>query len=383
MGKRTGRACLGLRWWQLNPRVASRHSFRPEWASAPGETILDILQERDISHSSLACSLGESIEQLDDLLEGHRSITLGLAKRLNETLGGSVEFWMQRDHQYRTDSERLTEEAWLRELPVKDMIDYGWIPGPDETDPLSASLEFFGVDKVIEWSHSNNHLVDRAALRASDSYPSEAAALSAWLRRGELQAKNLDVGRWDANDIEQALIAARSLTRIRDPEQFLLALRERFGPCGLAVVAERLPAKCSASGAAWFRSEEQAVVLLSFRYLSDDHFWFTFFHEVAHLLLHGGRQVYVDSPEDELSEREEEANKFAATALIPAALRSELDELPLSKRAIIRFARRAGISPGIVVGQLQHAGKLSMDGLNDLKRRYHWSESSFIRPGQA
>jgi hypothetical protein len=33
-------------------------------------------------------------------------------------------------------------------------------------------------------------------------------------------------------------------------------------------------------------SPNKAMVILSFRYLSDDHFWFTFFHEIAHLLLH-------------------------------------------------------------------------------------------------
>ena len=38
----------------------------------------------------------------------------------------------------------------------------------------------------------------------------------------------------------------------------------------------------------------------------------------------------------------------------------------------VRFARRIGISPGIVVGQLQHMGKLNYRQMNGLKRRYTW-----------
>jgi len=74
------------------------------------------------------------------------------------------------------------------------------------------------------------------------------------------------------------------------------------------------------------------------------------------------------------SGQEQEANDFAARALIPDIFRSELDGLPLRHEDLIRFARRVGVSPGIVAGQLQHLGRLRRDQMNRLKRRFEWSD---------
>ena len=71
---------------------------------------------------------------------------------------------------------------------------------------------------------------------------------------------------------------------------------------------------------------------------------------------------------------EEEANVFAADTLIPPEYRAELDRLKPQGVPVMRFAREVGISPGIVVGQLQHQGRIGFDQLNNLKRRYEWRE---------
>jgi hypothetical protein len=59
---------------------------------------------------------------------------------------------------------------------------------------------------------------------------------------------------------------------------------------------------------------------------------------------------------------------------VPAEHRPELMKLPVNGRAVMRFARKIGIAPGIVVGQLQHAGRLKRQQLNNLKRRYRWKD---------
>lgn len=58
----------------------------------------------------------------------------------------------------------------------------------------------------------------------------------------------------------------------------------------------------------------------SLRYRSDDHPWFTFFHELGHMLLHGRKAVFIDdgSPANaERAAKEDEANRFAGELLIP------------------------------------------------------------------
>jgi hypothetical protein len=116
------------------------------------------------------------------------------------------------------------------------------------------------------------------------------------------------------------------------------------------------------------------MVVLSFRYLSEDHFWFTFFHEVGHLLLHGRSFTFVDIDTAATDEREREANAFAATTLVPAARQGDMAMLGARSQHILRFAASIGLSPGIVVGQMQHQGLLGPGNLNFLKRRYTWDD---------
>ena len=54
------------------------------------------------------------------------------------------------------------------------------------------------------------------------------------------------------------------------------------------------------------------------------------------------------------------------------ALQEEMRQLTANKIAVIRFARKVGVSRGIVVGQLQHYGLIGRDQLNSLKRPYTW-----------
>ncbi len=162
------------------------------------------------------------------------------------------------------------------------------------------------------------------------------------------------------------------LTRKRDPKLFIPELKRRCAECGVAVVIVRAPTGCRASGATRFLSRDKALLLLSFRYLSDDHFWFTFFHEAGHLLLHGKSALFLEGPNMLSTKEEEEASGFAARTLIPSEFRPGLLDLGVDGRQVIRFARLVGVSPGVVVGQLQYLRRLSPRQLNNLKTRFRW-----------
>ncbi len=117
------------------------------------------------------------------------------------------------------------------------------------------------------------------------------------------------------------------------------------------------------------------MLVLSFRYRSDDQFWFTFFHEAAHLLLHRPGTLFLEGGDSDASTSEErEANDFAASVLVPPAHQDELLSICDNLDSILRFASRAGVAPGLIVGQLQHKGLLGRDRLNRLKRRYSWDQ---------
>ena len=360
--------------------------FCPDWKSSPGDTIADVMEEKGLSEAALAIQLGQSADDVCALLEGRAAVSIEIARSLQRTLGGSVEFWMSRDFQYRREVDRASvdEKELLRKLPLGDMIRFGWISrAPRPSEELAACCQFFNVpDKnaLVAMCSSVQHMV---AFRASPSFESWPAATAAWLRQGEIEADKIRCHNWNANAFEKHLAAIRPLTREKDPRRFLPALQKVFAECGVAVVVVRCPTGCRSSGAARFINPGKAVLQLSFRFLTDDHLWFTLFHEAGHLLLHLQGQLfredelYLEGDDTEQSKDEVEANAFAQKMLIPDSFRKEMLGLPRDARAIMRFARRIGVSRGIVVGQLQHAGKIRPNQMNKLKARYNWDDMTF------
>ena len=355
--------------------------FHPNWASAPGDTIIDILRERNLSEEEFARRLDYKIEDIKDLLQGRTAITLATARQLEQILGASVEFWMARDFQYRQDIAKfsITDEEWVNELPIEDMISFDWIqPVRALRDKISSSLSFFAVPNVRAWYEAYEGVLQTVAFKKSQAFESKPSSVATWLRQGEIRAEEIECKSWNAKRFEASLNKIRSLTRIKDPSKFLPELRRICAESGVALVIVRTPRGCPVSGATKFISKDKALLLLSFRYLTDDHFWFTFFHEAGHLLLHKHKSLFLESTDNLSTVEEEEADEFAENILIPSQFKSELLRLRATHQ-VIRFAVKLGISPGIVVGQLHHLGVLPQSYLRNLQRHYKWGTLSTIR----
>lgn len=356
--------------------MTKSEAFAPDWISPPGETIDALITERGLTLSEFAKRAKISNELVKNLLQGRVAITLGIARKLNRHLGASVEFWIARDHMYRArvDAKLVAEEkTWISALPIKEMTKYGWLtPHPRAEDEVSACLQFFGVPDVSSWHKMCSSKLREYAFRTSASFDQQDAAVVTWIRQGEREADEISCTDWSPSAFRESLDEIRKLTRIKDPKVFIPKLRDICSAAGVAQVAVRCPPGCRASGATRFVSSKKALLLLSFRYLSDDQFWFSFFHEAGHLLLHGTDRLFLEGDGVDLTSEESEANAFAKEILIPENFRDQLGAIPLNAQAIIRFSTRINIASGIVVGQLQHRGRLRPNQLNSLKRRYRW-----------
>jgi plasmid maintenance system antidote protein VapI len=177
-------------------------TFEPDWLSAPGGTILDIIEERDLSSKELAGLLGYSIERTEKLIAGKEAITRDVAALLAERVGGSQKFWLSRENNYRNEVARLQStgsptaaKAWLDELPLKDMHKFGWIPshaGAEEN--VAACLKYFRVKDVTEWRNKYSQFLSLVSFRTSPTHKSEPGAVIAWLRYGEIKSDEISLG---------------------------------------------------------------------------------------------------------------------------------------------------------------------------------------------
>lgn len=81
--------------------------FLPNWASAPGETILDLLQEKCIGITAFMEMMEEDGTFIQGLFDGNEKITKRVAKKLSKNLGSTEAFWLKRESNYRRDLIRL------------------------------------------------------------------------------------------------------------------------------------------------------------------------------------------------------------------------------------------------------------------------------------
>jgi len=87
--------------------MAREQDFQPDWVSAPGETIADLLQERGLPPAVFAQRIGCAPEDVNELLRGRALLTAETARLLEAHLGASIRFWLNRESQYRFHLARL------------------------------------------------------------------------------------------------------------------------------------------------------------------------------------------------------------------------------------------------------------------------------------
>jgi len=356
--------------------------FNPNWASPPGETIKRVLNSKGIGFDEFSTNIQLTVDQLTGLMSGKTRINENLAKKFEIHIGGSASFWLKRDIEYVSQLENISNKKdsnkeWIKLLPINDMIKFGWID--ESVNIFQSCLNFFNVSSKTEWENKYETVISRSMFRTSNSYHEEFGPLSAWLRQGERIADKIHCNNWNPEILENNIPALRKLTRLKSPKEFLPQLIKICSSAGVALTIVRAPKGCRSSGVTRFINKDKAILQLSFRYLVDDHFWFTFFHELGHLVMHGKGNIFIEpinNKERLESIEEQEANLFAQAALIPYEYEDTLRKIRRNKRSIIKLAMELGISPGIVIGQLQHREIIKFSYLNSYKRRYNWEEIS-------
>ena len=231
---------------------------------------------------------------------------------------------------------------------------------------VKALLEFLGVASFSAWRQTVVGF--RITPRANVS----VGALAVWLRKGELDGRQRQTSAYDEARFRNALLAIRRLTT-EHPKVFQPQVEQLCADAGVAVAfVPELP-RSGAHGVARWLTPDKALIQLSLRYKTNDHLWFSFFHEACHVLHHRLRKIHVDGLD---GGDEEEADTSASDMLIPPeAWASFIGTGTPASSEVERFAREVGIAPGIVVGRLQHERIVPWrSDLNHLKVSFRWSD---------
>lgn len=358
----------------------TKEGFEPNIAIPPGETLREYLDARGMSQIELAKRLGLTPKTINEIVKGKAPITPETALGLEAVFGTSARFWMSLEANFQETRARLERERSIEdECSIANQIPYaalarlGVVPTARRPHDKVINLRsFFGVASLKLVS-----TVLPAAFRREDRDTASSLALASWLRIGELLAGRSEVASFDERRLRSLLPAIRGLTLDIEAADLRNRLQDMCASCGIVLVfVPHLP-KTYVNGATKWIAPDRVMIQLSLRRRYADIIWFNLFHELGHVLLHGKRRMYVnetiDSNQNGRDRFEREADSFASEQLVPTkAYLRFLAARRITAASVRQFAREIGVHPCIVVGRLQHDGKLPFSSMNALRPKLAW-----------
>ena len=361
--------------------MGTKQYFRPvsDLAIHPGELLEEEIEFIGMTQLELARRMGRPPQVVNEIIKGKKSITPETAVELENVLGISAQLWTNSQASYDFTLARLKERdhwdeqakaGWLKEFPVSEIEKRGWIDRyRDKADKVGALLAFLGFASFDAWHKQGMEPV--AGFRISENSKVSAGALAAWLRKGEIDGRNMDTAEYDARAFRHAIAQIRAMTSDA-PVEFAPAMQKLCADAGVAVVfVPELP-KSGANGVARWLTSRKGLIQMSLKWRWSDIFWFSFFHECCHILSHKVREVYIDGIDND-AEEEAVSDSFAADLLIPPdEWQNFADCQNYDARSVIAFAEQINIDPGIIVGRMQREKLIPYSRLTNLKKRYQW-----------
>ena len=341
----------------------------------PGEYIQDELDAIDMTQATLAEITGLSEKTVNQIIKGRHPINLKTAVLLANVLGGSPEYWMKIEMEYRLRLEQNTQKMDMVSLkarlnaiiPLTEVFKRGWLTRFEDPETLEryaclllglAGLDAFGTTDRRE-----------VAFRSTQDKGINPYYKHAWYLIARQVAGFIHTADYDPDKLKA--LASQIPEYTCDPTLIPEFLKRLIDEAGVRFVyLPHLP-KTRIDGAAFLLPEGPAVAY-SGRYDRIDHFWFTVAHELAHVLLHlrTETELFIDEFDgNNVDACEHEANtqamEWLRTNRVADAIK--LNVKYRRKEEYKDAAQNLGIHPGILVGYLHHRRYLDLKICNEFK----------------
>jgi len=345
--------------------MSSNIKIERELLTKPGDTILETIEFLKMTQAELAERIGKTPAKVNDLISGKAPITVNTAMQLEKVLGIDMQFWLNREMHYREKLARIEQEEfleqcidWVKEQPIKELQKFGYLKTRKiGTELVEECLRFYGVVSPVQWQNIYVDSYAQTSFRKSTVHITLLSSMAAWLRIGELKLRKQQLPEFNKEIFKTTLNEIKRLVESQ-PEDFPTTLKSMCEKAGVAIIYSNSLPKAPISGATrWIGGTP--LIQITDRYKTNDHFWFTFYHEAGHILLHGKKDVFIEEFEgvENDSEKETEANDFARDWLLPDTFLEEITN-EITEGTVRRIAKIYSTHPAIVVGRLQNLNKV-------------------------
>jgi addiction module HigA family antidote len=343
--------------------MATLNEYYPQEILHPCETLNEKLEEMGMSRKEFALRTGKPEKTIIAVLKGESSITSEMAVMFENITKIPAHFWLNKQARYNEYKARLKRkddveqaEEWTRSFPYAEMAKNNWVPQTRKIEEKTINLfEFFAVSTHNAWNKLYMESELKVAAYASLKHTHEPHAISAWLRRGELQAEQIDVPVYNKKVFNKIFSEIKNIMA-NHPVDYFQQLQALCLQAGVKVFyTPKLPKVPISGSTRWIK--DTPIIQLTARYRQNDRFWFTFFHEAGHILLHGKKYISMEDIDfsEADPEKEQQAHDFAEKWTFSKEQEYEvIAAAPLDEDDIITFAKKFNTHPAMIIGRLQH-----------------------------
>jgi len=354
--------------------------YKPDIAIHPGVTLEETIGALNMSQKELSERTGLTTKTINEIIKGKNPITTETAIKLERVFGVSSRFWNNLELNYQEtlarieDEKRFKEEIKIAErfICYKEMVKLGWIKrAKDKNEKVKILMNFFGVDSLKFVPE-----IQSTAFRRLYGPDINKESLAAWLRRGEIEASKIETENYDRKKVKEIIPDIKKI--IRSNSDSFKNIKNKIinlcAYCGISVAFVPYLKNTYVNGATKWLGPNKALIQLSSRYKYSDIFWFTFFHELGHIVLHGKKEKFIEFEPGKTIPKEKkeeiEADEYARDTLINIKDYNQFIEKGIfSDKHIIWFAKRSGVSPGIIAGRLAHENFVKWRDIDNLRTK--------------
>lgn len=331
----------------------------------PGAYVKDLIEDLEMNQHELSKRLGITSKTVSKFINGDAPLSNELASRLSIVFGTSIELWLNLNNNYiKKQVEIEQKKSEDKQKEILDCMNYNfWVKLGllENTRKYSEKIkELTGFLKIASLTtlKEKDFLVQfrSAVLNLNDKNIINA---NAWVQTAINIGIEKKVPKYDARKLENSLDRLRNLT-ILESKDFYPQINEILVECGVTFVVLPYMKNCAINGAVKWIGKEKVILSMNDRRKSIDTFWFSFFHEIKHVLQHKITKLISDGNienlniNDKMLLLEKEADSFSQDLLIPPLKYLEFtNNHRFNANNVIQFSNLININPGVVVGRLQ------------------------------
>ena len=337
--------------------------YYPQVVFHPSITLNEKLEEMGMSRKEFALRTGKPEQTIIAVLKAESSITPEMAILFENVTKIPAHFWINKQARYNEYKAREKRkiaieqaENWARSFPYSEMAKHNWVPATRNIKEKTINLfSYFAVSSDEAWDKLYLESKLKVAAYTSLKHTLEPHAISAWLRQGEIQAEQIQALTFNPKMFKRNLSKIKVLMA-HHSTGFFKQLQELCVEAGVKVFyTPKLPKAPISGSTRWINNTP--IIQLTARYNQNDRFWFTFFHEAGHILLHGKKYISLEGIDFSEADpvKEKEAHEFAEQwTLSPNQEKEVIAAMPLNKNKIQTLAEKFNTHPAIIIGRLQH-----------------------------